>query len=284
MTSLVSLKALAIPTPTLTIHALFLPIGTQIQVFATRRPSGTYLTNVSFSIDGGPPTLWTTSDFVPAITYKNLVYTSPSLRPSQHHITITNLGAIFWLDYVEFTTADSVTSSGGGGGAPPSSTTTSTSSTTSHQIPSSTPPTPTTSISYPSPPQSQSSADTPTTSIAGSSTMTPLTTQTSSSGTTSMSDFESLSTNSMPTISTRSSTGDSDGTALAVPVDSSSGSSSRTPIIIGVVVGVAGLIALLLAALWWLRMRSKRRGQPLPEMTFATAPGKQSSDRPTSSR
>ena len=114
--------------------------------------------------------------------------------------------------------------------------------------------------------------------------MTPLTTQTSSSGTTSMSDFESLSINSMPTISTRSSTGDSGGTALAVPVDSSSGSSSRTPIIIGVVVGVAGLIALLLAALWWLRMRSKRRGQPLPDMTFATAPGKQFSDRPTSAR
>ncbi|KAH9848576.1 hypothetical protein C2E23DRAFT_432275 [Lenzites betulinus] len=80
-------------------------IGTQVSVFVTRRPIGTYLTNASFSIDGGPPTFWTTSDPVPAISYKNLVYTSRSLSRAQHRITVTNLGKFFWLDYMEYTVA-----------------------------------------------------------------------------------------------------------------------------------------------------------------------------------
>ncbi|RPD65307.1 hypothetical protein L226DRAFT_609780 [Lentinus tigrinus ALCF2SS1-7] len=244
-------------------------IGTQIQVFATRRPSGTYLTNVSFSIDGGPSTLWTTSDFVPEITYQNLVYTSPSLAPSQHHITITNFGAIFWLDYVQFTTADSIPSSGGGGDA--SSTFTSTSSTHSPSTSSSSPQTSSsrsTALQSQSPPSS-----TTTSSSAGTSTTNPLMDQTSSpssSGLTSSSD--SSSTNSFTTTSAQSSTGDSVPTALGVPANASSGSSSRTPIIIGVVVGVMGLIALLFAALWWVRVRLRLREQPLPNMMFATAP------------
>ncbi|KAI0746608.1 hypothetical protein C8Q80DRAFT_1121392 [Daedaleopsis nitida] len=96
-------------------------IGTEIQVFATRRPEGTYITNVSFSVDGGPADLWTTTDFVPDITYRNLVYTSPSLSPTQHRIVITNLGQIFWLGYEQWTTADSPPDAGddndaGGGG------------------------------------------------------------------------------------------------------------------------------------------------------------------------
>ncbi|KAI0634414.1 hypothetical protein C8Q77DRAFT_752795 [Trametes polyzona] len=88
-------------------------IGTQIRVFVTRRPVGTYLSNASFSIDGGPPTFWTTSDPVPAISYRNLVYTSRALLPAQHRITVTNLGAFFWLDYMEYTVPNT-TSPGNG--------------------------------------------------------------------------------------------------------------------------------------------------------------------------
>ncbi|KAI0649625.1 hypothetical protein C8Q79DRAFT_334923 [Trametes meyenii] len=80
-------------------------IGTQIRVFVTRRPSGTYLSKASFSVDGGAPTIWETSDPVLEISYRNLVYTSDTLAPIQHRITVTNLGQIFWLDYMEYTIA-----------------------------------------------------------------------------------------------------------------------------------------------------------------------------------
>ncbi|KAI0363776.1 hypothetical protein BV20DRAFT_87030 [Pilatotrama ljubarskyi] len=80
-------------------------IGTQIKVFVSRRPVGTYLSNASFSIDGGVPTFWTTSDPVNAQSDRDLVYTSRSLSPTQHLITVTNFGAFFWFDYMEFTVA-----------------------------------------------------------------------------------------------------------------------------------------------------------------------------------
>ncbi|RDX46645.1 hypothetical protein OH76DRAFT_825084 [Lentinus brumalis] len=247
-------------------------IGTQIQVFATRRPAGTYLTNVSFSIDGGPPTQWVTSDFVPEITYQNLVYTSPSLPATQHYIIITNFGEIFWLDYVMFTTADSLPGGGGGGGGVSSSTSTSTftSITSSKVLPTSSSES-LRSSAHSATVNSQSDATTNTSS--SSSTTEPSTTPTSSSSAVSAGS-DSISTDGAPlsVTPTQSSTDGGTGTALAVPANASSGSSSHTPIIIGVVVGVVGLIALLLATLWWLRMRSRPREQSVPEMSFASAP------------
>ncbi|KAI0690658.1 hypothetical protein C8T65DRAFT_745723 [Cerioporus squamosus] len=232
-------------------------IGTEIQVFATRRPSGTYLTNVSFSIDG------------------NLVYTSPSLSPSQHHITITNFGEIFWLDFVQFTTADFIPSSGGGaGGSVVVSSSTST-STTSTQVSSTSSSPQTTSSPRSTTAQSQltGSAASSSSSESSSTTATSTSLMTTSSGASTGSGFLSVDGAPLSTAASGpSSTDGSAGTAFAAPANASSGSSSRTPTIIGIVVGVVGMIALLLAALWWFRMRSRQSKQAVPEMSFATAP------------
>ena len=84
-----------------------------MKVFATRRPIGVYLTNVSFQIDSDAPTFWATTANVTQETFNTLVYTSPgslSTGDGLHRITITNLGSVFWLVYFEVTTPD--TSSG----------------------------------------------------------------------------------------------------------------------------------------------------------------------------
>ena len=92
-----------------------------MKVFATQRPTGTYLTNVSFQIDDGAPSFWVSTDNVAQETFNKLVYTSPGTlsMEGEHRITITNYGFVFWLVYLEVATPD-----GGGGG---NATTTSTS-------------------------------------------------------------------------------------------------------------------------------------------------------------
>ncbi|KAI0752353.1 hypothetical protein C8Q80DRAFT_443186 [Daedaleopsis nitida] len=102
--------------------------GTQVKVYATLRPTGSYLTNVSFAIDDETPTLWTTTEFVEQETFNRLVYTSPdSLSSDQlHRILITNYGVRFWLVYMEITTVDPTS-----GGAQPSQTGNPTSTTSS---------------------------------------------------------------------------------------------------------------------------------------------------------
>lgn len=227
-------------------------LGTQIQVFATRRPEGTYLTNVSFAIDDGPATLWTTTDFLPEITYQNLVYTSPLLSPAQHRITITNFGQIFWLDYVQFTTADSLPDPGQGGTSssstkpesPPHSTTARSPPSTSHS--------PTTQSEGPRPSPSSSSA----TSSSG----TPAET-TTTSDTTDTLPHPAPSDTSAPigTVPASRSAPSPTGEANASNAGGS-GSSSRTPMIIGIAIGAVGALSALLTALWWLRMRRRPGG------------------------
>ncbi|KAI0765124.1 hypothetical protein C8Q74DRAFT_1318579 [Fomes fomentarius] len=225
---------------------LFNFIGTQIQVFATRRPEGTYLTNVSFAIDEGPATLWTTTDFLPEITYQNLVYTSPPLSPAQHRITITNFGQIFWLDYVQFTTADSLPNPGQGGHpSPPPSTT------------ARTPPPPSTSHSPTT--QSEGPRPSPSSSSATLSSGTPAET-TTTSDTTDTLPHPAPSDTSAPTgtIPVSTSTPSPTATGEANPSNAGgSGSSSRAPMIIGIAIGAVGALAVLLTMLWWLRMRRR---------------------------
>ncbi|OJT05179.1 hypothetical protein TRAPUB_4004 [Trametes pubescens] len=249
-------------------------IGTEISVFVTRRPVGTYLSNASFSIDGGPPTLWTTSDPVPAISYKNKVYTSPSLPPAQHRITVTNLGEIFWLDYMEYTVASVPP-----GGNPPAGTT----STSSTDVPSAS------STDAPS----TSSTDTQASSVAAApagtatsapgartSTAAPVTnTQTSSvSGVPAGTAAPATGTQSTaaPATDAHTDTQPSTSSIIAVPTGTaapasatSSSSSSHTGVIVGIVVGVLGGIALLVSAIWWLRLRSQARQFALAATPFA---------------
>ena len=83
-------------------------VGSQVKVFATLRPTGTYLTNVSFQIDDTTPDFWETNENVPQETFNKLVYTSPGTLSTDgsHRITITNYGFVFWLVYLEITTPD----------------------------------------------------------------------------------------------------------------------------------------------------------------------------------
>ncbi|KAI9070288.1 hypothetical protein FKP32DRAFT_1670473 [Trametes sanguinea] len=239
-------------------------IGTQIKVFVTRRPVGTYLSNASFSIDGGAPEFWTTEDPVTALSYKNLVYTSKSLSPAQHRITVTNWGFVFWLDYMEY-----IVASAPPGGNPPTATTnTPTPTHSSPQPTNSSPnitPTPTNSA------QSQTESGN-TVSGNGSQTSRP-SPGSSSSGSggksaTSGAGASGDGSGSMSAYGGSSGWSYSKGwpssTGLAAPATaSSSSSSSRTGMIVGIVVGVLGGIALLLAALWWLRMRSQAKQRAL---------------------
>ncbi|TBU27354.1 hypothetical protein BD311DRAFT_778985 [Dichomitus squalens] len=230
-------------------------IGTQIQVFATRRPAGTYLTNVSFSVDGGAPTLWLSEDFVPQITYQNLVYTSGDLSPTQHQLTITNLGGIFWLDFVQYETADSapVTSNA------PGTTTSAPRSTTSETA---APPFSTSqhlSTVFQTQTASTTSSTSPETSSSGTvpgSSMTTGTTVLRPPTDLSVSTPQTSTTGGAP-VQSPSPGSTTDGNTGLSAAPAATGSSSKTSIIVGVVVGVVGVIALLLAAFWWLRMRRK---------------------------
>ncbi|OSC96907.1 hypothetical protein PYCCODRAFT_1472230 [Trametes coccinea BRFM310] len=213
-------------------------IGTQIKVFVTRRPVGTYLSNASFSIDGGPSEFWTTEDPVPAISYKNLVYTSKSLSPAQHKITVTNFGAVFWLDYMEYTQ--------------PSVTPTQTNPTQSQTGSSNT-------ASGNGSQTSRSSPAAPTSGSGGKSATSGAATSSTSHG----DGYDGMSA-SGGGVSWSYSKGWSNPTGMASPGNaSSSTSSSRTGMVVGIVVGVLGGIALLLASLWWLRMRSQARQRAL---------------------
>ncbi|KAI0672021.1 hypothetical protein C8Q78DRAFT_990579 [Trametes maxima] len=78
---------------------------TQIRVFFTRRPVGAYSCKASFSIDGGAPTISGASNTALEISYRSLVYASDALAPVQRRISVTNLGQILWLDYIEYTIA-----------------------------------------------------------------------------------------------------------------------------------------------------------------------------------
>ncbi|KAI1788052.1 hypothetical protein LXA43DRAFT_1097735 [Ganoderma leucocontextum] len=82
--------------------------GSLVQVFATMRPIGSYLTNVSFQIDDNAPDFWVTTENVTQETFNKLVYTSPGTLSTDglHRITITNYGFVFWLVYLEITTPD----------------------------------------------------------------------------------------------------------------------------------------------------------------------------------
>ncbi|KAI0349890.1 hypothetical protein OH77DRAFT_1499333 [Trametes cingulata] len=184
-------------------------IGTQIKLFVSRRPVGTYLSNASFSIDGGTPAFWTTSEPVDTLSYRNLVYTSRSLSPTQHRVTVTNFGAFFWFDYMEFTVASQPPGGNPTTEATPRVSASSTANTT--QAPAST-----------------------STSITSVSTSAPIAHETSS--TTSVTQ-----------------------TSAVVSITAAAGKSSHTGMIVGIVVGVLGGMALLFAALWWLRMRVQAR-------------------------
>ncbi|KAH9903103.1 hypothetical protein C8Q73DRAFT_785702 [Cubamyces lactineus] len=241
-------------------------IGTQIKVFVTRRPVGTYLSKASFSIDGGTADIWQTEDPVTAISYENLIYTSKTLSPVQHRITVTNLGAIFWLDYMEYTVASAPP-----GGNPPSSTSTPAQTQNSSPANSAT----SSAKSTSSPTQSstngaggnqqssnsQTHRSSPSPTSGGSASATSGTTSASASGST---------TGPGGTVGDLGSSWTAGGTwptDTSAPATGAAGSSSsHTGMIVGVVVGVLGGLALLLSALWWLRMRNQAKRHALDSL------------------
>ncbi|KAI0658222.1 hypothetical protein C8Q70DRAFT_1045894 [Cubamyces menziesii] len=252
-------------------------IGTQIKVFVTRRPVGTYLSKASFSIDGGAADIWETEDPVTAITYESLVYTSKTLSPVQHRITVTNLGVIFWLDYMEFTVATAPP-----GGNPPTRTTTpaqtqnssppansATSPAKSTTSPTETPTNGGSGNQQSSNSQSHRSSPSPTS--GGSASATSDTTLASTSGSATGPGATSGGLESSSTAGDAWSSGGHGGgtwpTGTSAPATgAASSSSSHTGMIVGIVVGVLGGLALLLSALWWLRMRKQAKQHALDSL------------------
>ncbi|KAH9934451.1 uncharacterized protein BXZ73DRAFT_45769 [Epithele typhae] len=234
--------------------------GTQVKVYATRRPVGTYMTLVSFTIDDDQPMMWDTTDPVEQETFNTLVYTSNTLPAGQHRIEMQNLGSIFWLVYLDVTTSDITPLPIN----PPSSSTTTTSSSTTSQSTTST----STSTAIPTKPASVSSTSSqslssPTFPSSVSSTMSASPTSSDSSQVTiaeGSTDGTSQSPSS-PTVTAQSNVNTSPPTRLA----------SRTPLIVGIVAGLLGVISLLAAFFLYYRMRrtkahpSDRLESPPPE-------------------
>ncbi|KAJ8463036.1 hypothetical protein ONZ51_g10513 [Trametes cubensis] len=252
-------------------------IGTQIKVFVTRRPVGTYLSKASFSIDGGAADIWETEDPVTAITYESLVYTSKTLSPVQHRITVTNLGVIFWLDYMEFTVATAPP-----GGNPPTSTTTP-AQTQNSSPPANSATSPAKSTTSPTETptnggggnqqssNSQTHRSSPSPTSGGSASATSDTTLASTSGSATGPGATSGGLESSSTTGDAWSSGDHGGgtwpTGTSAPATgAASSSSSHTGMIVGIVVGVLGGLALLLSALWWLRMRKQAKQHALDSL------------------
>ncbi|KAJ8463042.1 hypothetical protein ONZ51_g10511 [Trametes cubensis] len=249
-------------------------IGTQIKVFVTRSPVGTYLSKASFSIDGKQAEIWETREPVAAISYKNRIFTSKPLLPVLHRITVTNLGAIFRLDYMEYTVASIQT--------PPIVTAPSSTTAPSAQTHKCTSPScPSFGLS---PTRSSTSGihgvhqNTTSTSHhltrSPSSTLGGGTSATSDVGTASTSDsaasnMPSSTSGGLPSSSTAGGACDSDGngacrTQASVPVTCGTGpSTSHTAMIVGIAVGATGGLAFLLSGLWWLRIRHRARQHAL---------------------
>ncbi|KAJ8473003.1 hypothetical protein ONZ51_g8143 [Trametes cubensis] len=233
-------------------------IGTQIKVFVTRSPVGTYLSKASFSIDGERPETWETEEPVSAISYENLIFTSKPLLPVLHRITVTNLGAIFWLDYMEYTVASNTPSIV----TAPSSTTELPSQTHKCPLP--------TSLSF-----SLSSTQSSTNGSGGvhqntSSTRhhaTRSSSLTSGGGTLATSDVSTASTSDSTASNSPSSTsGDplsSSTSGGACDSDGNGACRTSVPVPTTCAVGATGGLALLLSGLWWLRIRHRGRQHAL---------------------
>ena len=91
--------------------------GVQVAVYGTRGPPGNYTTKSAYSVDGGPPTMFTAPDELDAPEYKVQFYISERLSSSQHTLVLTNYGNWYYLDYIQVTVPDEISSSS----PPPSS-------------------------------------------------------------------------------------------------------------------------------------------------------------------
>ncbi|KAI8989220.1 hypothetical protein BD414DRAFT_571887 [Trametes punicea] len=211
-------------------------IGRQIEVLVTRRPVGTYLSNASFSIDGGPPDFWTTDNLVPAISYKDLIYTS--LSPTQHRITVTHTGKVFWLDYMDYIFA--TTASPGGDPKTGGTSSTSSLSLNSESTIASTNPSlilRATEATLSSPRRARRGipqSETPRRPVPGGIPLSRSTNHTSASSVASLTATSNL--------------------------------SSHAGMIAGIVVGVLGDVTLFLSAVWWLRMRAQAKVRTLQSL------------------
>ncbi|EMD34571.1 hypothetical protein CERSUDRAFT_107214 [Gelatoporia subvermispora B] len=104
-------------------------VGTQISVYGARGPAGVILENSTYSIDNGPVKTWFRDDNITSIMYNVTFFTSPTLADGMSHtLVITNFGTWFFLDRIQVTISDTLSSLSAGASTPSSSGTGSSSS------------------------------------------------------------------------------------------------------------------------------------------------------------
>ncbi|KAJ3476190.1 hypothetical protein NLI96_g11328 [Meripilus lineatus] len=92
--------------------AVFTFIGTQIAVYGTIA-AGNYTTQSTYTIDQGSPGLFTDPNEIAQLQRHVRFYMSEELPNANHSLTIVNQGDSFYLDFIEVTVPDQVSSTGG---------------------------------------------------------------------------------------------------------------------------------------------------------------------------
>ena len=83
--------------------------GTQVAVYGTLGPVGSYVTQSTYTINQDPPNSFSAPNRIDKVQYQIRFYMSAQLPYSNYTLTIVNQGDSFYLDYIEVTVPDDFT-------------------------------------------------------------------------------------------------------------------------------------------------------------------------------
>lgn len=93
-------------------HPSVIGIGNCVKVFgAIVAPPGTYNMLSTYTIDGGPPTVFQPPSEITTPMYNQLFFGSGTISYGLHTIVVKNMGEQFWLDTIVFDVPDPIPSS-----------------------------------------------------------------------------------------------------------------------------------------------------------------------------